>query len=270
MPFDPPPKELIWDSKTEDVECWNCLEYVPAGKSHHCYIGDKMTFNTNCAVVTGGGGRAGPIWIDELEKVGYKVFNFDLPENDITVRDDILMFKANLLAAGYAPSVLVNNAAIDNPPGTDASFFGNLDTIMKVNLSGAAFMSQAFIPVMAKRDGGVIVNIGSIMGFIGADYRNYDAGFEKPVAYNLSKAALIQLSRSITVQYGRYNVRGVTIAFGPLDKGLPEEFKTKFLRNVPLGRAIGEKSWRAALRFAVQCPEFAGQSVLIDAGYTAW
>ncbi len=226
---------------------------------------------TNCAVVTGGSGRVGPMWIDELQSMGYRVFNFDLPEYDITNIVDIADFKASLMHNGYAPSVLVNNAAIDNPPGSGASFFGNMDKILEVNLIGLANMTKAFIPVMGKRDGGVIINVGSIMGNIGADWRNYDEGFEKPVAYNLSKAALVQLSRSVTVQYGRDNVRCVTIAFGPLDTpDLPEDFKSKFLKQVPLGRVISERSWRAALRFAIECEDFAGQQVLIDGGYTAW
>ena len=218
----------------------------------------------DCAIVTGGSGRIGPIWIDELFKMGYIPVSYDLPYFDVTNREQATAFVELLIRP---PSVLVNNAAIDNPPGTDASFFGNLDKILEVNLVGATRMAEAVIPSMIKNGGGVIVNIGSIMGSIGADWRNYEPGFEKPVAYNLSKAALVQLSRSITVQYGRYNVRSVTIAFGPLDKGLPEAFKEKFLKNVPLGRAISEQSWRAALRFAIQCPEFAGQQVLVDGGY---
>ena len=223
-----------------------------------------------CAIVTGGSGRVGPIWISELQQMGYKVFNFDLPKWDITKPADIVRYVLELKWLGSVPSVLINNAAIDNPPGSGASFFGNVDEILKVNLNGATKMAACVIPGMKKIGGGVIINIGSIMGNIGADWRNYDEGFEKPVAYNLSKAALVQLSRSITIQYGRNNIRSVTLAFGPLDKGLPVEFKEKFLKNVPLGRAISEQSWRAALRFAIDAPELAGTQVLIDGGYIAW
>ena len=230
----------------------------------HTYTFEK------CAIVTGGSGRVGPIWIDELEKMGYEVFDFDLPDWDITDWPACKAYVQALMDGGHYPSVLVNNAAIDNPPGSDATFFGNLAEILKVNLTGAVQMAAAVIPAMEDSGGGVIINIGSIMGNIGADWRNYEEGFEKPVAYNLSKAALVQLSRSITVQYGRYNIRSVTLAFGPLDKGLPEEFKEKFLKNVPLGRAVSEESWRAALRFAIEAPELAGQQVLIDGGYTSW
>ena len=223
------------------------------------------------ALVTGGQGRLGPIWVDTLEQAGAKVYVLDLPSFDVSKLADVYDFQQFVVldGGGQSPTIVVNSAAIDNPPGTGASFFGNAERILEVNLMGAVNITKVFLPGMIRAGGGVFVNIGSIMGFVGADWRNYPEGFEKPVAYNLSKAALVQLSRSITTQYGRYNVRGVTIAFGPFDAGLPEEFKEKFLRNVPLGRTISEASVRAALLFAVSCPEFAGQQVLIDGGYTA-
>src|SRR3990167_383905 len=227
-----------------------------------------MTLEGKIAVVTGVQGRLGSIWIDTLEKAGARVFVLDLPAYDVSKLDQVYEFQ-QMLPPDQVPTVVVNSAAIDNPPGTKASFFGNADKILDVNLLGVVNVTKVFLPGMMKAGGGVFVNIGSIMGNIGADWRNYPEGFEKPVAYNLSKAALIQLSRSITTQYGRYNIRGVTIAFGPFDAGLTEEFKFKFLKNVPLARMISKKSVRAALLFAVSCPEFAGQQVLIDGGYTS-
>ena len=223
------------------------------------------------AVVTGGQGRLGPIWVDTLEQMGARVLILDQPDYDVSNVTDVWEFQQfSFLEYGKDPTIVVNSAAIDNPPGTKASFFGNAERILEVNLMGAVNVTKVFLPGMIRAGGGVFVNIGSIQGNIGADWRNYPEGFEKPVAYNLSKAALAQLSRSITTQYGRYNVRGVTIAFGPFDAGLPEEFKEKFLRNVPLGRTTSEESVRSALLFAVSCPEFAGQSVLVDGGYCAW
>jgi len=227
--------------------------------------------NTNQhAVITGGSGRLGPIWRDEMEQMGITVHDFNLPDWDLRFGEDIKAYQGSLELVGIRPTILINNAAIDNPPGTDASFWGNLEEILLVNLVGAAKMSEEFIPGMIEEGGGVIVNIGSIMGNIGADWRNYPEGFEKPVAYNLSKAALVQMSRSITVQYGKDNIRCVTLAFGPFNAGLPDDFKRKFLKNVPLGRPVSEDSLRSALRFALTCPEAAGQQFLIDGGYTAW
>lgn len=223
------------------------------------------------AVVTGGrNGNLGPIWVDTLMEAGATVYTLDLPDYDVTNVEQVQEF-AELVLRYAAPDIIVNNAAIDNPPTSDALFFGNFDNIMKVNIGGAINICDAFIPSMVREGGGVIVNVGSIQGNIGADWRNYEGSFEKPVGYNCSKAALIQLSRSITVQYGRYGVRSVTVAFGPYDGGkLSKTFLDKFLNNVPVGRTISEKSLKATLLFACCCPELAGQQVLVDGGYCAW
>ena len=134
-----------------------------------------------------------------------------------------------------------------------------------------ASSSEAFLPSMIEKGKGTIIAIGSIQGFIGADWRNYDEGFEKPVGYNLSKAALMQYVRSLTEQYDRFGIRACCIAFGPYDGGkIPQAFLDKFLRNVPTGHAVSRDDLKAALRFAVECESFAGQTVLVDGGYIAW
>jgi len=220
------------------------------------------------AIVTGTSGKLGPVWATTLVENGCRVYSYDLPHWDVTDKNQIADWAA--LFPEVIPNIIINNAGIDNPPGSDASFFGNCEEILRVNLQGAVNMCEVFIPDMIKNGGGVIVNIGSIQGNIGADWRNYPKGFEKPVGYNLSKAGLIQLSRSITVQYGRYNIRAVTIAFGPFYMGLDKKFKDKFLKNVPLGRCISKESLQTTLLYAICCPELAGQQVLVDGGYTAW
>ena len=213
------------------------------------------------ALVTGGKhGLLGPIWVETLREAGAEVDVYDLPEGDVRFTP-------------YLPKydILVNNAAIDNPPGSSASFFGNFNEIMDVKINGAANMCMNVIPKMIRTGGGVVVNVGSIMGNVAADFRNYEGSFEKPCAYNCSKAALVQLSRSICVQYGRYNIRSVTISFGPYDGGkLKADFLSKFLSNVPLARTISKESLKATLLYACCCPELTGGQILVDGGYTAW
>jgi len=221
-----------------------------------------MIFDLSCktALVTGGrNGLLGPIWVETLKEAGAEVDIYDLPENDVRLVKYLKDY-----------DILINNAAVDNPPGSDASFFGKFNEIMDVNINGAVNMCACVIPRMIINGGGVIINIGSIMGNIGADYRNYPEFFEKPVGYNCSKAALVQLSRSIAVQYGRYNIRSVTISFGPYNGGkLSFDFLNKFLRNVPLSRTISKESLKATLLYACCCPELTGQQVLVDGGYCA-
>jgi len=199
--------------------------------------------------------------------MGYKVFKIDLPNGNVA--DELQMKRAAKVCVAQLgiPQVIVNNAAIDPKPSEGGGKFWNYQRIIDVNLTGALNVCKEFMPLM---DGGVVINIGSIMGNMGADWRNYPEGFDKAVGYNVSKAALVQLSRSIATQYGRKGIRSVTISFGPFDKGLPDDFKERFLRNVPLGRTISEDSFRKTLRYAVECQELNGQQIIVDGGLLAW
>jgi len=218
------------------------------------------------AVITGITGQLGPVWKETLLELGFDVYGLGLPECDVSDMNQIYDNKFH-----FSPDVLVLNAAIDNPPGSNASFHGNLERIIQVNLIGAANVVQVYLPDMIENGGGVIVGIGSIMGFVGADYRNYSDGWQKPVGYNLSKAALMHYMKCLAVQYGKYNIRACGVAFGPYDGGkLNQEFLGKFLKNVPSGKPISKDACKAALRFAVECDGFNGQVSLIDGGYTAW
>jgi len=223
------------------------------------------------AVVTGTSGQLGPVWVETLNEMRYQVFGIDLPHYDVSNPEMVNFAAMECMTHHGVPEVIVLNAAIDNPPGSAATFHGNLQKIINVNLVGATNVVKAFLKAMMDEGRGTIIAITSIQGYIGADWRNYTGDFEKPVGYNLSKAALMQYARSLTVQYGRHGIRACCIGFGPYDGGkIPKDFLDKFLRNVPTGRAVSRESLKAAMRFAVECPEFAGQSVLIDGGYTAW
>ncbi len=226
---------------------------------------DLFNLKGKKAFVTGRTGLLAPIWKETLESVGCQVMMYGLPDDDVTDKDKLLHTAMN-----FAPDIIINNAAIDNPPTSKATFFGNCKEILDVNLLGAVNVCESFIPGMIKKGGGVIVNIGSIMGARGAVKRNYELSFEKPVGYNVSKAALVQLSRSVTTQYGDKGIRSVTIGFGPYDGGkLEPSFLSKFLSDVPLKRTVSKQSLQTTLLFACCCPELAGQLVLVDGGFCA-
>lgn len=228
-------------------------------------MNDLFSLQGKVAIVTGGrNGLLGPIWVETLEKVGAEVIILDLPKFDVS-KDFI--YKEPFISI----SILVNNAAVDNPPDSQASFFGNFNRIMEVNIGGAVRMCQQVIPGMIKNGGGVIVNIGSIQGYGGADWRNYEGDFEKPFGYNASKWGLRGLAKSITTQYGHYGIRSVTISFGPYNGGkLSQKFLDKFLHNVPLGRTISKESLQRTLLYACCCEELAGEDWRVDGGLGSW
>ena len=202
----------------------------------------------------------------------YNVYGIDIDQYDLMNDFDIERLFDYIQRNLNPLDVVINNAAIDNPPGDSTNFMTNIEEIIKVNLIASAKIAHKAALMMKNNiNGGVIINIGSILGNVAADYRNYKGDFEKPVGYNLSKAGLIQLSRSLAVQYGAWNIRSVCVAFGAVDTGkLDEEFMSKFVKNIPLKRFVSIDSVVKSIEYAIDCPELTGQQILIDGGYTAW
>jgi NAD(P)-dependent dehydrogenase (short-subunit alcohol dehydrogenase family) len=223
------------------------------------------------AVLIGSSGNLGPIWEDELKKLGYEVFCMDI-STGYSVRQDLYfdLFNNEILGNNI-PHVVLYNAAIDNPPSDGVTFFTNVDDVVNVNLLGAVRACKKFLPMMIDNGGGIFVYVSSIQSVVGADWRNYDGDFQKPVGYNISKAGINQLVRSIAVQFGRKNIRAVSIGFAAVDTGkFKEPFKSKFLSCLPLGRFISPESCRKTLKAAIEIPELTGQLVMVDGGYTSW
>ncbi len=82
------------------------------------------------------------------------------------------------------------------------------DHVMGINLGSVVYMSRRAIPEMRKRGGGSIVNVASIWGLAGAA----DAH-----AYTTAKGAIINLSRSLAVAYGREKIRTNALCPGFID-----------------------------------------------------
>jgi len=108
--------------------------------------------------------------------------------------------------------ILVNNAATNPYYGTLENMDqGLFDKIMHINLKAPFLLANLCYPIMKKRGGGSIINIASVEGM-------------KPSAglglYSVSKAALIMLTKSQAVEWGKYGIRSNAIC--------PGLIKTKF------------------------------------------
>ncbi|XP_012880778.1 PREDICTED: dehydrogenase/reductase SDR family member 4-like [Dipodomys ordii] len=102
--------------------------------------------------------------------------------------------------------ILISNAAV-NP------FFGNLldtteevwDKILDINVKAAALMTKAVVPEMEKRGGGSVVFVASIAAF---------APFPGLGPYNVSKTALLGLSKNLALELAPKNIRVNCLAPG--------------------------------------------------------
>lgn len=166
--------------------------------------------------------------------------------------------------------VLANIAGIvRNTPSVDTSDADWLD-VLDVNLNGVFWCCREFARHMLAR-GGSIINMASNSALI----------VDRPqpqAAYNASKAGVVQLTKSLAVEWAPFGVRVNAIAPGYIGTELTRqgltnpEWKAMWLDMTPLHR-IGEPSEiaPAAVFLASDASSYmTGAVLVIDGGYTAW
>jgi NAD(P)-dependent dehydrogenase (short-subunit alcohol dehydrogenase family) len=226
------------------------------------------------AVVTGALGNLGPLWTRALAAEGATVVGIDVREGEGIRRADVTdgVSLQRVLAEIETPSILVNNAGIDAPPGAagDASFLRTLE----VNVAGVFNATQVFGQAMCEAGRGSIVNIGSLyasLAPIPALYDHIEPPFVKPAAYGASKAAVVNLTRYFARLWGPYGVRVNALSPGGVLGGQDPEFVRKYSERVPLGRMAEIEDLAAPLLFLVSDASayVTGHELRVDGGFTA-
>jgi NAD(P)-dependent dehydrogenase (short-subunit alcohol dehydrogenase family) len=259
------------------------------------------------AVVTGALGRLGPIWADALIEAGATVAALDRVgtrpspaftelsdrvgearvrrfDADITDRASIDAARGAIVEQFGVPSILVNNAGIDQPPDSATDRFHIEDMpvelfrrMVDVNLVGTFQMIQAFGALMVGRRRGAIVNIGSLYASVSPDQRFYDhfegqPPFLKVPAYGASKAAIVNMTKYFATLWGPYDVRVNVLSPGGVLAGQDPNFKRKYSDRVPLGRMAGDVDLKGPLVFLASNASsyVTGHELRVDGGFTAW
>ena len=94
--------------------------------------------------------------------------------------------------------ILVNNAGIAHVGNVANTSEEDFDRIYNVNVKGVFLCSQAAIGIMLRQNKGVILNMASIVSWIGVPDR---------FAYTMSKGAVLTMTRAIAVDYMKNNIR---------------------------------------------------------------
>ena len=167
--------------------------------------------------------------------------------------------------------VVVNNAGITGSQEATvihSTPMEEYDRVMAVNVRAVFLVCRAVLPEMMKRRDGIIVNIASVAGMV---------SFPGRAAYVASKGAVIQLTRSITSDYGAYGIRAVAICPGIIETPMTKwrldqpELRNALLERIPQ-RDIGMPEDVANAVFFFASPEaryFNGAALAIDGGYAA-
>ena len=249
------------------------------------------------AVVTGGLGQLGSVYTSGLVERGMRVAVFDVAEGavpegarafrvDVTDRAAIERALSEVEAAWGVPHLLVNNAALDSPPDAPAEEVGpfeaypeeSFDSVLEVNVKGAFLCCQAVGGAMAREGRGSIVNVSSIYGLLSPVQDLYEfrrAGgetFVKPVAYSVSKSAVLNLTRYLATYWAKAGVRVNTLTLAGVWNDQPQDFLDAYTARVPLGRMLDAREALGAVVFLASDASsyVTGANVVVDGGWSAW
>jgi NAD(P)-dependent dehydrogenase (short-subunit alcohol dehydrogenase family) len=206
---------------------------------------------------------------------------------DITQRDDVRALVDTVLAEHGRIDILVNNAALTVKGGGDAfaDYFapfesypeGLFDLALRVNLMGAFLVTQAVGKVMAERRRGVVVNIASDVAVISPDHRIYrgpdgDTGFNTPIAYSMSKAALLAFTRYLATYWADKGIRVNALSPAGVYDGHDPAFVARLSQLIPLGRMADRNEYKGAIIFLCSDASsfMTGANLIVDGGRTSW
>lgn len=205
---------------------------------------------------------------------------------DVTRRDSLEAALAEIERRLGTPGGLINNAALDSPPGASGNdnprfesyAESTFDQVMDVNVKGVFLCCQVFGGAMAAAGRGSIINISSIYGLVSPDQRIYDyrraAGeeFYKPIGYSVSKSALLNLTRYLATYWAGQGVRVNTVTFAGVFNKQDPRFLDEYCKRVPLGRMARADEYDGAIVFLLSDASsyMTGSNLVLDGGWTSW
>jgi len=248
-----------------------------------------MRLKKQVAIVTGAGqgiGRAvaltlaregatvvvNDIDLEKAEKVAEEIKSQGgqaLPvQADVSVGDEVNNLVEKTLDSYKRVDILVNNAGVAKMTRFLELTEAEWDRTMNINIKGQFLCSKAVIAQMIKQKRGKIVNIASLAAHIGAP------GL---AAYGASKGGVVQLTKALAVELGKYNIMVNAVSPGltltDLIKSAVKD-RPDFIEGIdriPLRRAAEPEDIANAVLFLASSESdyITGQVIIVDGGLMA-
>ena len=247
----------------------------------------KLNFTGRTALITGGSGGIGLSIVKKLIENNIKVIILDInaPNKKILLNKLVEFKKTDLSDYKNLQSCLketkkkykkidyvINTAGVlwfDKDISLEKISINTWEKVLSINLNSIVIVLQSILPLMKKNKFGSIVHISSVDALSG-DNKPQDA-------YGSSKAALLRLSKSISIQYASKNIRSNSILPGPIETPMQKRWKTnpKAKKNlskiIPLQR-VGKPVDIANSTIFLLSDEssfITGTDLIVDGGLTA-
>ncbi len=238
----------------------------------------------NVAVVTGGAQGIGKRIVQTLANAGATVIVADIVDapstqtgengtiiyrlTDISQPSQVEKLVQFAVEAYGRLDIWVNNAKanIDAKMALTDMPLETWTTMLDVSLTGAFLGAKYALPVMVTNQHGVIINLSSPHAFY---------AYPHEVAYDVAKAGLLALTRSIAADYGQYNIRCNTLVPGatadPDERGVLPEWAQGLSTFYPLNRVATTADIAEAVLFLVSdAAQFInGATLTVDGGMSA-
>ncbi len=225
------------------------------------------------ALVTGASRGIGKAIAEELGELGAKVFsvsrNFSGTNgirSDVTKNTGRKMLFDELGSKWGKLDILVNNAGTNNRRQINESTEADYRELTDLNMDSVYEMCRMFYPLLKKSGSAAIVNIVSVAGFTSVG---------TGATYAMTKAAVTQLTRYLSVEWAKDNIRVNAVAPWYIKTPLTEkylanpEFLSRVHSRTPLKR-VGEPSEVAAAAAFLAMPAasyITGECISVDGGF---
>lgn len=235
-------------------------------------------------IITGGSRGIGKCLVENLARDGHNILlNYNKSEKQAKkIQEDlkaegiiIEIFKADVskkievkvlvefaLKKWENIDVLVNNAGIAKLQMFQDITEDDWNEIINTNLKSAFYTTQEVLPNMLHRKEGIIINISSIWGLVGASCET---------VYSISKAGLDAMTKSLAKELGPSNIRINSIAPGVIDtemnSKLDEHIKNEIKAETPLGKIGKPIDIYKCVKWLIEDEFTTGQIISVNGGY---
>ncbi|MFN4228003.1 MAG: SDR family NAD(P)-dependent oxidoreductase [Candidatus Ratteibacteria bacterium] len=201
---------------------------------------------------------------DLIEKTGQKTIYI---KGDVRKSEDIENFVKLTIENFGKIDILITSAGINIRKNAEDLTIEEVRDLFDTNFFGTWYTCKIVGKHMIERRYGRIITIGSILSFVTIPGRSI---------YSSTKGAIIQLTKTLAVEWAKYNITVNCICPGVFNTPINEiilkdpEIKKTFLEKIPVGR-IGQPEEIGPLAVFLAsdaCPFITGSAILIDGGWT--